>query len=194
MRVERAAAFVRALANRERHALGFLPDTIYAPALVDGRCELITAEGWEAGYILRGPWREETKIFQIGVVPGVRLEDCGRSLFLRMKAQAVIAGVEAISLHCAVDLAANEFWEKLGLRCIGTRAPRSATAREAKKWQWLLPRGEALEKELSTLVQDSKQQRLLELMGVATKYREHLVKRTRRRLFAGATIITRMEL
>jgi len=179
---EEVLRFVTDLANRSTAELGFLPDTIYAPALLAGRLHTIDYNGELAGFILCGPPRPELKIYQTVVEEPVRFEDNGRRLFVEAIADGLKDDVERIRWRCAEDLEANAFWRRVACDPKRKAPPRGPTRRACYEYVYTLPRGGDLDQWLEQQFQKSKALAITKLCGVEGWYIEQLKRRWRKEL------------
>lgn len=164
--IDMTLAYVRDLADREAHALGFLPDTIYGPALSRGRLHLVYENGEPCGFILHGPSFQKLRIYQTAVEPSCRLIDHGREAWLEVLSDALNDDVEKITWICADDLPANKFWERVSSPPIKLAARKGPTRRPLFHYEHILPRGLELEQYLDEQLHRSALWRVCKLQGL----------------------------
>lgn len=175
-----AAKYALHVADHHTHELGFLPQDAYARSEAAGRLKLLTIDGEEAGYLMLGPLLPVTKVYQTWVEEPVRLLDHARSLILDLAAAGAAAGVERLSLHCAVDLEANHFWHQLGFERTAVRESTTRYRRPANRWELVLPRGLELEEYLHIQAPKQKQKELLRMFGMEQQFRAAHTSRFRK--------------
>lgn len=164
--IEKAAAYAAGLADRENDALGFLPHTIYAPAIAQGRLHLVEENGEPCGFILHGPMRPTLRIYQTAVEPTCRLIDHGRAAWLATLAEALDADIERLTWICATDLTANAFWSRVSGPPKKTLASRSQTRRALHAYEHVLPRGKELEQYLERQLHNSTLWKIARFQGI----------------------------
>lgn len=133
------AKFLDYLQSREKNALGFLPFRALEQAIELGRVLLCFENDDPAGYVIHGPTKATTKIYQTVVCDDLRRVEHGTALVSAVTMRANAAGAEAISLHCAEDLAANSFWDALGFEFKGQRCRRKDRRRSQNRYEIILP-------------------------------------------------------
>lgn len=126
-----ALKFLDHLSRKNGHCVGFLPLVAYMQALDNGRVSLLFYNDEPAGYMIRGPIKKTTKIYQLVVAEELRRIENGTALLDRLRRQATAESAHEITLHCAEDLDANYFWRQLGFEQIGRRLKD----RTGKRWQ-----------------------------------------------------------
>ena len=118
------ATYIIELMKTEREALGFIPSTsIRSYWMKHGYYVLqVDLHGRRRGYILHGPPRpgRQLKIYQACIDYDYRLRGFGYSAVRTVQQRAIHAGATAITLRCAADLNANEFWMQCGFTPIRT--------------------------------------------------------------------------
>lgn len=145
-----ARKYVAALADRHTKELGFLPmQTIHD--LVDaGRVLLSQANDDPVGYLIHGAYRKRFKIFQTCTQLDARRHTFASQTLATAIKQAQKNNVHVISLHCRIDLEANEFWKANGFHPAGERTRGSRTPRKQIRWERNLPAAAAHFQELNS--------------------------------------------
>lgn len=141
-----ALKFLDALSKRNGYCVGFLPLIAYEQAIDKDRVTLLFYNDQPAGYLIRGPVKETTKIYQLVIAEDLRRIVNGTALLNHLITQANAGRAHQITLHCAEDLEANLFWQSLGLQRIGKRLKDKT----GKRWQ-IRYRLELPEKQLAFL-------------------------------------------
>jgi len=139
--------FLDYLQKREKDALGFLPWAAFEQALEKGRVLLCYDNDDPAGYLIHGPVRPVTKIYQTVVCDDVRRILHGTALVEAVTERANAGHARRISLHCAEDLEANKFWEALEFKKTGQRCRRKDGSRMQNRFEIILPGDELARQE-----------------------------------------------
>lgn len=177
--MQHLAAYMDDLAKREAEALGFIPNTVYPEAILRNQVKFSEENGQLCGFMLHGPPRHEIRVYQTAVEFDLRRLDHATCAVHRLIREALEADQEKIILHCATDLQANGFWRAAGFVSRGTRYPDHATRRELIRWEYILPRGEDLERFLTTELKKTKAEKILELFGQKERFLKHRTKKHR---------------
>jgi GNAT superfamily N-acetyltransferase/predicted nucleic acid-binding protein len=124
---------VRSSADRERDALGFLPDAAYEDAGSSGRLFVACRQEHGAprflGHLLFGGSFPHLRIHQLHVVPAARKLGVARSLVDSLSTFAEQHGYMDITARVASDLPANTAWERLGFATARTQMGGAARNR-----------------------------------------------------------------
>jgi GNAT superfamily N-acetyltransferase len=187
MRITESAAqatanFAARLALGHEHEIGFLPNTIYAPAALEGKLDICHGNGEPTGFLLRGSFRPCTRIYQTLVDPDWRLNDAARSMVLRLIAKCAEKDTERLMLHCACDLPANQFWQNLGFKMTGIREAAGPNCRPAYCWSWQFPAGAAIDEYVQSQLGNANDRKLIDwfdLAGKLTRCHERRFRRAR---------------
>lgn len=124
---------VRAGADSDKDALGFLPAQAYEQAATQGTLFVAVdrrgAQGRYAGHILFGATYPHAKIFQVIVPEADRGSGVGRQLI-----QAVLGYLEdkqylSVSAKVASELSANAFWSSLKFETVATKSGGASRGR-----------------------------------------------------------------
>lgn len=132
--VGRYSNLVQQQGDSERDVLGFLPRSAYWEAAAQGKLYVATAEvaGEEhyAGHLLYGGRFPHLRVFQLYTLPQFRGRHIGRQLIDALVSEAESQYYITISARVAADLAANEFWQRMGFKTIRTVAGGAARGRQ----------------------------------------------------------------
>jgi len=132
--VSRYSKLVQEQGDSERDVLGFLPRSAYSEAAAQGKLYVATAEvaGGEhyAGHLLYGGRFPHLRVFQLYTLPQFRGRHIGRQLIDTFVLDAESRYYITISARVAADLAANEFWERMGFKTTRTVAGGATTGRQ----------------------------------------------------------------
>lgn len=131
--------FLDHLQAQNKHALGFLPFIALRQAIELGRVFLCYENDEPAGYVIHGPGKRHTKIYQVCVAEDARRIEHGTALIEAVKAVANHHRAHDLTLHCAEDLPANSFWNALGFEPAGRRCKRRDGKRMQNKYRMELP-------------------------------------------------------
>ena len=106
-------AQVRSLADRNRDALGFLPESAYTEAATKGSLWVALDGNTEnfRGYLLFGGVHPQLKVFQICIRPGYRASGTAQRLIESLKKYGEDNDYQTISAKVASELEANRFWQ-----------------------------------------------------------------------------------
>lgn len=159
------ARYAAHLADRNSHALGFLPRTAYERAAEKHQL----AAAWEndelCGYLLHGWKGPRLKIYQACIQYDSRRIEHGTDLVRGLIQIANDANMHRLSLWCAEDLDANAFWAALGFSHTATRVKRTRKRRPHRRWELLLPAGRAHLEKLNVDGKEQQRQDVLKFLG-----------------------------
>lgn len=124
------AKFLEYLSGIHKHELGFLPRLAYSQAIELGRVFLCFENGDPCGYLIHGPAKRITKIYQVVVTDDCRRIEHGTALVEAVRLFADAARAHELSCHVAEDLEAVQFWSEIGLQIVGERCRRQDRKRK----------------------------------------------------------------
>lgn len=127
--------FLLHLSDSHKHELGFLPRQAYLQAIQLSRVFLCFENGDPCGYLIHGPGRQETKIYQVVVCDDCRRIEHGTALVQATRLVADRASAHKLTCHVAEDLDAVNFWQAIGLRIVGERCKRKDGGRKQFKFE-----------------------------------------------------------
>ncbi|MGA2511625.1 MAG: GNAT family N-acetyltransferase [Candidatus Acidiferrales bacterium] len=111
---------VRASADQEKDALGFLPAPVYDDAAKRGNLYVavanVSAQSELAGHLLFGGQFPHCRVFQTLVLRRYRRHGIGTLLVRQLISDLEARGYLSICANVADDLKANDFWSNLGFR------------------------------------------------------------------------------
>lgn len=148
--------FLLHLSGTHKHELGFLPRLAYTQALALGRVFLCFENGDPCGYLIHGPAKQNSKIYQVVVSDDCRRIEHGTALVQAARLYADRAEAHTLSCHVAEDLAAVEFWKSIGLEIVGERCRRQDRKRKQFKFEEYRPGKKTAEIRLRTQLAESK--------------------------------------
>lgn len=108
---------IKALADAERAALGFVRRPALAEAITHG--EMLAAEraGEVVGFVDFHRRRDgQVTLYHIAVAPAARRQNVGRAMLDELATVARASHAGRILLKCPVDLLANAFYQHYGFR------------------------------------------------------------------------------
>ena len=136
--------YVPHLQNLHRSAVGFLPTVALREYQARKQLWIARDNGQPCGYLAWGSFRGDRpkrepftlKIIQACIDYDVRFRDHGAQLIYDLERTAIAAGIETLSLWCASDLQANQFWHALGFNPTGIRTGGSAFIKNRLHTHW----------------------------------------------------------
>jgi ribosomal protein S18 acetylase RimI-like enzyme len=109
------APAVKAIADRHRHELGFVPAAALVEAAQERRLLVAVLDGKVVGFVHFRCCRDgHATIYEIAVLPEHRQRGVGRALVEAVCQEAVQRGCVVLQLKCPIDLPANEFYRRTG--------------------------------------------------------------------------------
>jgi ribosomal protein S18 acetylase RimI-like enzyme len=148
--------FLLHLSDSHKHELGFLPRLAYSQALALGRVFLCFENGDPCGYLIHGPAKQHSKIYQVVVADDCRRIEHGTALVQAARMFADRAEAHTLSCHVAEDLEALSFWKTIGLEIVGERCRRQDRKRKQFKLLEQRPGQKVAEMRLKTQLAKSK--------------------------------------
>jgi len=127
-------AFAIGSSRIDGQCIGWLPTAAYVGAHEQGRIVACYNNADLVGYILWGTNNGIIRCFVVWVRRDARLILHGRALVDAIAEIGVQRGCTRIELWCAVDLAANFFWDALGFTRVCWRWGRAKRGR--RHWLW----------------------------------------------------------
>lgn len=164
----RAAAYARSLADAHRTALGFLPAVAYQLAADAGRLYTARENDDPAGFLLVGPFNRHAHVWQTCVQIDARRLAHATRLVNRLLHDAQDAGAHDLTLWCAEDLEANDFWLAAGFEPIGRRIRSKRRKRVQIGYRRTLAAGRKRAADLAADPQHQRRKQLLTLFGAMT--------------------------
>lgn len=131
--------YIEDLARSNYEAIGFIPRPRLEEYAARGQILMAEENDESAGFLVFGAGWPTLRIYQACVQYDARRREHGADLVGRLVAEAQKRGCHLISLWCADDLPANEFWEAVGFRRIGTRPGGAARGRLHNQWVLSVP-------------------------------------------------------
>lgn len=125
------------LARKNSEALSFIPRPMLEHYAEVGQIVTERENGEMCGFLIFGNGWPTLRIYQACVQYDARHREHGVSLVKKLIAKAAEKNCEGISLKCASDLEANEFWKSLGF--IQTATLRGGNRRLRNLNAWYLP-------------------------------------------------------
>lgn len=181
LQTERILRYVRDLAQREVAAIGWIPNTVYAPAIARNQIRLVYENNQPCGFIFHGPPMLDCRIYQTAVEPGCRLADHGREAWLLTLQEALHHDTEKITWICAETLPANAFWRRVSGEPKQLTHHKKRGRRPRYHYEHLLPRGAELERYLHEQLHHSPIWKLAKMQGIDHQLESWFKKRFRAR-------------
>jgi len=150
------AKFLDHLSGLHKHEVGFLPRLAYQQAIGLGRVFLCFENGDPCGYLIHGPPKRQTKIYQVVVTDDCRRVEHGTALVEAVRLVADAERAHVLSCHVAEDLEAVSFWKEIGFQITGERCRRQDRKRKQFRFEEQRP-GKSLDlKDLRAQLRESK--------------------------------------
>lgn len=131
--------FVVALRRKNTDALGFIPRARLESYEASGQIITARENGDLCGFLVFGATPPIFRIYQACVQYDARRRAHGFSMVGELIRRAHAAGADAVTLGCADDLAANEFWREAGFVFVGSRVGGRRRKRRVNRWVFYLP-------------------------------------------------------
>jgi len=177
-----AQRYVVHLSDSMPEMLGFLPVSALTHQLENNRIVMASHNDDPCGYVSRGPWKPETKIYQTAIEFELWREKHGDEIVNEIIRQAQRERVERITLHCAADLHANEFWKYMGFTKVGERIKSKHKRRIQNKWELRLDEHSRLQRAVDANQVRPEAKRAAELLGLGGQLADSLERKQRRSL------------
>jgi ribosomal protein S18 acetylase RimI-like enzyme len=124
---------VKAIADRHRHELGFVPAAALAEAARERRLLVAVLDEKVVGFVHFRCCRDgHATIYEIAVLPEHRQRGVGRALVEAVVQEAASRGCVVLQLKCPIDLPANEFYRRAGFTEAGIEEGKR---RPLRLWQ-----------------------------------------------------------
>jgi hypothetical protein len=121
------------LAKKNSEALSFIPTPRIEEYHAAGQLLLATENGEPCGFLIYGAGWPMLKIYQACVQYDARRRNAGLEMVGRLERIAQ-ADQRDISLWCADDLEANDFWRAAGFKLVGQREGGRRRGRKHNAW------------------------------------------------------------
>lgn len=130
--------WMESLMRREYEAVGFIPRTRLQWYADRDQVLVATENDDPCGYLVFGNGWPMVKVYQAVVDYSARRREHGLALVARLVERARRKGAQGISLWCADDLDANDFWRAAGFSFAGARRLANRRGRSHNRWVlWL---------------------------------------------------------
>jgi ribosomal protein S18 acetylase RimI-like enzyme len=130
--------YVLDLRRKNSESLGFIPKPKMERYWELGQILVEEENGEPCGYLCFGNGRPTLKIYQACVQYDARRREHGLRLVARVIREALRRGCDSISLSCADDLEANDFWSSAGFQWAGQDRGGTKRGRLLNRWvMWL---------------------------------------------------------
>jgi N-acetylglutamate synthase-like GNAT family acetyltransferase len=131
--------YIVSLSQRHYEQIGFIPEPKIRAYNEKGQVYLARENGDFCGFLLFGKNWPNIKIYQAVIQYDARRRYHGYNLVGKLIKYADKHGFATISLWCANDLDANEFWQECGFQFIQTRDGGNKRGRKHNRWAFKLP-------------------------------------------------------
>lgn len=129
-------------ADRNKNEVGFLRGSVYEDALAAGRLWILVSESNYCGHVLFGGVLPTLQIKQLYVIDSMRNQGLARLLVNELVSYGEREGYASIRARVAVDLEANNAWERLGFQIIKVVSGGRTTGRMINcRYRRLNPQG-----------------------------------------------------
>ena len=131
--------FLTSLMEKNYEAVGFIPRPKLEEYAARGQVLIETENETPCGYLVFGNGWPRLRIYQACIQYDARRREHGIALVERVIREADVRGCDSISLWCADDLDANNFWKAAGFAFGGQREGGMKRGRKHNLWVMRLP-------------------------------------------------------
>ena len=131
--------YIEHLAKSNYEAIGFIPRPRLEEYAARGQIVMAAENDEPAGFLVFGAGWPALRIYQACIQYDARRREHGAALVDRVIAEAQRRGCYLISLWCADDLPANEFWQAVGFHKVGERRGGDKRGRMHNHWVRSVP-------------------------------------------------------
>lgn len=131
--------YILGLARKHTDEIGFLPKATVEHYVRAGQVLLETENNEPCGFLIFGNGWPRLKIYQACIQYDAQRRAHGLALVGRVIALASERGCDAVSLWCADDLPANEFWRAAGFQMLRSKPGGRRRGRDLNLWVYWLP-------------------------------------------------------
>lgn len=172
--------FVCAMADAHRHELGFIPHSVYDAALQRDTLRVKQTDGEWTSFLLHGPLKFETKIWQTFTIEHLRRQavatELVRELLERMRQQ----NLERVTCRVADDLEAVAFWKQCGFEAIGSVPTDDVWKRPLTRYEFIFAAGQQIDAIIAAARKRGKTQQLLNFFATGEQFDRTLKRKARR--------------
>ena len=133
------AKYAEHLARKEYEAVGFLPRPRLEAYEAAGQILAEEENGELCGVVVFGNGHPTLRIYQAIIQYDARRMEHGLNLVARVMDEATRRHCDTVSLWCADDLPANNFWQAAGFIRIGQREGGAKRGRKHNLWVRAVP-------------------------------------------------------
>lgn len=129
-------SYVDALQKKNAEELAFYPKAVFEREVDNQRILLALVNNQHAGYLYHGSigLDKVNKIHQACIEYDLRGQWYGAGLVTQLESMNKLVGADGISLRCGSDIAANQFWQRMGFSCIDIRPGGVRRMRDINVW------------------------------------------------------------
>jgi hypothetical protein len=131
--------YILSLARKHTDALGFIPRATVERYVEAGQALLARENEEPCGFLIFGNGWPRLKIYQACIQYDAQRRQRGLQLVGQVIALASERGCDAVSLWCADDLPANDFWRAAGFQLLRSKPGGHRRGRQLNLWVYWLP-------------------------------------------------------
>lgn len=128
--------YVDHLQKKNAEELAFYPKAVFEREVQNQRILLALVNNQHAGYLYHGAMGLDkvNKIHQACIEYDLRGQWYGAGLVRQLESMNQVLGADGISLRCGSDIAANQFWQRMGFSCIDIKPGGVRRMRDINVW------------------------------------------------------------
>lgn len=128
--------YVDHLQKKNAEELAFYPKAVFEREVENQRILLALVNNQHAGYLYHGAMGLDkvNKIHQACIEYDLRGQWYGAGLVSQLESMNQVVGADGISLRCGSDIAANQFWQRMGFSCIDIKPGGVRRMRDINVW------------------------------------------------------------
>jgi GNAT superfamily N-acetyltransferase len=131
--------YIQDLSRKHYEEIGFLPRPRLEQYVESGQVFMEHENGDPCGFLVWGSGFPVLRIYQACIQYDAQRRQHGYALVRRLIEKADAGGYECISLWCADDLDANDFWKSCGFQWSGIRDGGVRRGRKHNRWMFWMP-------------------------------------------------------
>ena len=129
-------SYIDHLQKKNAEELAFYPKAVFEREISNQRILLALVNNQHAGYLYHGAMGLDkvNKIHQACIEYDLRGQWYGAGLVNQLEAMNKIVSSDGLSLRCGSDIAANQFWQRMGFSCIDIQHGGVRRMRDINVW------------------------------------------------------------
>lgn len=129
-------SYIDALQKKNAEELSFYPKAVFEREMSNQRILLALVNNQHAGYLYHGAMgmNKVNKIHQACIEYDLRGQWYGAGLVSQLESMNQIVSADGISLRCGSDIAANQFWQRMGFNCVDIQLGGVRRMRDINVW------------------------------------------------------------